>query len=131
MRTRKGFILTVAAVVVILALGLFVVIVRADENPFTPPAGAVKIGVIPLPCEGTFTGYDTDGDPTNGAEFAALVDKDGHPRATLIYGPGEGGPFLRATVQRPGGPVEVFTSASAFNTAYPHPCGILLPVKKV
>ena len=131
MRPHKVATVVTGIICALYVLVAGAVIVFGDGDPFTPSEGAVKIGVIPLPCEGTFTGYDTDGDPMNGAEFTVLADRSGHPRAALIHGPGEGGPFLRATVQRPGGPVEVFTSASAFNTAYPHPCGILLPVKKV
>ena len=118
--------LTIALTVAV--LGLLATIAMAGE--FTLPEGANPLGISPLGmCKGFLEAYDTDGVPMNGAEFVLVVDGDsGAPHAALVFGPGADGRLVKATVRRPGGVLEVFTSEEALAAAYPSPCGILEPM---
>ena len=108
---------------ILLAL-LVVVIVGLAWGAEVPP-NATLLQTVPLPCAGgQYQLYDTDGDPSNGAEFVT-VEADGRRVAILQFSPGHNGGFVAAVVQIPSQPEQVFASAEALSARYSHPCEIV------
>ena len=89
------------------------------------PQNATLLGAQPLPCDGgRYVMYDTDKNPSNGAEFIT-IEKDGQVLLILQFAPGDNGTFLSAIVQVPGRPEERYDTAQALGTKYSHPCEIV------
>ena len=126
--TRRNLVLIGGMFV---AFILLVVVVATASDPFTPPEGAVKIGVIPLMgCPGAMVGYDTNKNPDDGAEFSLILDGEMTPRAALVFGPGDRGPLIIATVRSSKGTNEVFLTQETLREAYPSLCDVVKPVEK-
>lgn len=99
--------------------------VTPPESRFTIPADAVLIGAQPLSCDGAMTFYDTDKNLDDIEIIVVARYDEPAPRAVFTFEPGVGGAFLQGVVQRPGRPVEVFTTIEAVEEVYPEPCLIL------
>ena len=113
------------------AFALLVVAIAVASDPFTPPEGAIKIGIIPLMgCPGVMIGYDTNKNPDDGAEFSLILDGEMTPRAAAVFGPGDRGPLLIATVRSSKGTNEVFLTQETLREAYPSLCDVVKPVEK-
>mgnify|MGYP001616966229 CR=1 FL=1 len=127
---RKGYWLLVFAGILSYVL-VFVFAARGDESPFTPPEGAVKIGTIPLMgCPGVIVGYDTNKNLEDGAEFSLILDGGMTPRAALVFGPGDQGPLILATVRSSKGTNEVFLTRETLEEVYPSVCDTVKPIEK-
>ena len=115
-----------AAIMAILVAGLVTFVKRAHATEPT------LLTVLPLPCDAAIYYWDTDGDPTTGAERVTVIATGEHtPRLTIEYGAGDNGVFLHATVVIPGRTsphVRKFTDPQDLQAAYPHPCDLLAEV---
>ena len=113
--------------VIVGILACFAVLLFAVTFAFSAevPLDATLLQTVPLPCVGGQVSlYDTDRDPSNGAEFVT-VEADGRRVAILQFSPGHNGGFVAAVVQIPNQPEQVFASAGALSARYSHPCEIV------
>lgn len=115
----------VLAALLALALTAAIVKVSGAEESLQLPADAQLLQEIPLPCGGILSMYDTDKDPSNGAEYVTIAGEDGKPLAIVEYSLGLDGEFQRAVVRLPGQGDVYFMQAAALSNIYPHPCDIV------
>lgn len=106
----------------LIAVGILGVMLATSKVAAAP----TLINSQPLPCGGALNYFDTDGDPSNGAEqLTVTVPDENAPRAIILFGDGAEGKFKSAKVAIPGRPAENFTDFEKFQAAYPHPCVIV------
>ena len=110
MRMLKALLATSAIILVTLdPLPIWGLAFGAERTP---------LGVQLLPCGGTITFYDTDGDPTNGAEVLEVyAEGEDTPRAVVTFASGNAGVFQSAAVRIPGKAEVHFTTDESFGMA--------------
>ena len=114
----KPFIIAALVCAVVFALAAFAFSAEV-------PPEATLLRTIPLPCAGgQYQLYDTDNDPSNGAEIIT-VEANGRRVAILQFAAGHNGGLITAVVQIPGREEQVFTSTEALGAKWNHPCEIV------